>query len=121
MSAGEPPTLNDAQTKDRPTPPVPDPNLQWDGDRMFVVFQCSCGTAFFVCCLTRSGCVCVWDDRFNIYIYDYCKKRGFDKTCEALEDEAGVPPLSEPPINAKQGLLFEYVGGLLALVGFAVY
>lgn len=47
--------------------------------------------------------------RFNIYIYDYCNKRGFHKTANALLSEADIPEESQPPINAKQGLLFEYV------------
>lgn len=45
--------------------------------------------------------------RFNIYIYDYCTKRGFHKTATELLNEANIPPQSSPPINAKQGLLFE--------------
>lgn len=47
--------------------------------------------------------------RFNIYIYDYCTKRGYQRTADALLSEAGLPEESIPPINAKQGLLFEYV------------
>lgn len=46
--------------------------------------------------------------RFNIYIYDYCFKRGFRKTARELLVEADIPAESQPPINAKQGLLFEY-------------
>lgn len=45
--------------------------------------------------------------RFNIYIYDYCHKRGFLKTAQELLTEAELPPDATPPINAKQGLLFE--------------
>ena len=45
--------------------------------------------------------------RFNIYIYDYCIKRGFRKTAHELQQEALIPPTAQPPINAKQGLLFE--------------
>ncbi len=45
--------------------------------------------------------------RFNIYIYDYCYKRGFRKTARELLAEAEIPPDSQPPINARQGLLFE--------------
>ena len=47
--------------------------------------------------------------RFNIYIYDYCNKRGFRKTARELLAEAEIPADSAPPINAKQGLLFESV------------
>ncbi|KAH8093246.1 hypothetical protein BXZ70DRAFT_1010474 [Cristinia sonorae] len=51
-----------------------------------------------------------WDgDRmFNIYIYDYCLKRGYQKTARELLAEADIPAESQPPINAKQGLLFEW-------------
>jgi hypothetical protein len=45
--------------------------------------------------------------RFNIYIYDYCNKRGFRNTAQALAAEAGLDQDAQPPINAKQGLLFE--------------
>lgn len=45
--------------------------------------------------------------RFNIYIYDYCHKRGFKKTARELLLEADIAPESTPPINARQGLLFE--------------
>jgi len=45
--------------------------------------------------------------RFNIYIYDYCHKRGFKKTAKELLIEADIAPDSTPPINARQGLLFE--------------
>ena len=45
---------------------------------------------------------------FNIYIYDYCFKRGFRKTARELLAEAEIPPDSTPPINARQGLLYEW-------------
>lgn len=45
---------------------------------------------------------------FNIYIYDYCNKRGFRETAQKLMVEAEIPPDSAPPINARQGLLFEW-------------
>lgn len=47
--------------------------------------------------------------RFNIYIYDYCSKRGFKQTAQHLMSEAEIPPDAKPPINARQGLLFECV------------
>ena len=47
--------------------------------------------------------------RFNIYILDYCKKRGYRKTANELVSEADISPDSKPPINAQQGLLFEFV------------
>ncbi|KAH6915746.1 hypothetical protein BKA70DRAFT_469207 [Coprinopsis sp. MPI-PUGE-AT-0042] len=45
---------------------------------------------------------------FNIYIYDYCFKRGFRKTARELLAEAEIPADSTPPINARQGLLYEW-------------
>ena len=53
---------------------------------------------------------CPWgllSRRFNIYIYDYCYKRGYKKTAKELLQEADIPIDSKPPINARQGLLFE--------------
>lgn len=47
--------------------------------------------------------------RFNIYIYDYCVKRGFKNTARELQLEADLFPETPPPINARQGLLFECV------------
>jgi hypothetical protein len=46
--------------------------------------------------------------RFNIYIYDYCFKRGFRKTARELLLEAEIAPDATPPIDARQGLLFEF-------------
>ncbi|CAA7265186.1 unnamed protein product [Cyclocybe aegerita] len=60
-------------------PPSTIPPLSWEGDKMF-----------------------------NIYIYDYCFKRGFRKTARELMSEADLQPDSTPPINARQGLLFEW-------------
>jgi LisH len=51
----------------------------------------------------------LYSPRFNIYILDYCKKRGYHKTANQLVAEAEIPPESKPPINAQQGLLFEFV------------
>ncbi|KAH9971663.1 hypothetical protein BGW80DRAFT_429398 [Lactifluus volemus] len=48
------------------------------------------------------------DKMFNIYILDYCKKRGYHKTASQLVAEAEILPESKPPINAQQGLLFEW-------------
>ncbi|KAF7416026.1 Transcriptional activator flo8 [Pleurotus ostreatus] len=67
------------QLKLNPSDPNPGAALSWEGDRMF-----------------------------NIYIYDYCHKRGFLKTAQELLSEADLPPDATPPINAKQGLLFEW-------------
>ncbi|KAF8159314.1 hypothetical protein B0H34DRAFT_655382 [Crassisporium funariophilum] len=49
------------------------------------------------------------DKMFNIYIYDYCFKRGFRKTARELMQEADIPAEASPPIDARQGLLFECV------------
>lgn len=70
--------------------------LSWEGDRMFVL-------SIFAPCISPLILL-----RFNIYIYDYCFKRGFRKTARELLVEADIPAESQPPINAKQGLLFEY-------------
>lgn len=45
--------------------------------------------------------------RFNIYIWDYCQKRGYMGTAQKLVEEAMLPPAPRPPIDAKQGLLYE--------------
>ncbi|PPQ79826.1 hypothetical protein CVT25_002980, partial [Psilocybe cyanescens] len=47
------------------------------------------------------------DKMFNIYIYDYCFKRGFRNTARELMAEAEIVSDPTPPINARQGLLFE--------------
>ncbi|TFK75047.1 hypothetical protein BDN72DRAFT_853736 [Pluteus cervinus] len=73
-----PPTVS-AQQPSPPNDPSSSTQLSWEGDKMF-----------------------------NIYIYDYCYKRGFRKTARELLQEAEIPPESTPPINAKQGLLFEW-------------
>ncbi|KAI0029951.1 hypothetical protein K488DRAFT_88213 [Vararia minispora EC-137] len=48
------------------------------------------------------------DKMFNIYILDYCNKRGYSKTARELMAEADIQPGSAPPIDARQGLLFEW-------------
>lgn len=45
--------------------------------------------------------------RFNIYILDYCLKRGYIDTAKQLRIDAALPEEEKPPIDAKQGLLFE--------------
>lgn len=45
---------------------------------------------------------------FNVYIYDYCSKRGFRRTAQELLHEAELSPDIAPPIDARQGLLFEW-------------
>ncbi|KAF9563604.1 hypothetical protein CPC08DRAFT_632566 [Agrocybe pediades] len=85
MAAAPPPPP--AATPGQPTPMQTDSspvnatsNLSWEGDKMRV---------------------------FNIYIYDYCVKRGFRRTAKELMDEARLPYDAVPPIDARQGLLFE--------------
>ncbi|KAF8273142.1 hypothetical protein EI94DRAFT_1564606, partial [Lactarius quietus] len=56
------------------------------------------------------------DKMFNIYILDYCKKRGYHKTATQLVTEADIPPESKPPINAQQGLLFESAPSLFSFL-----
>ncbi|KAI0685605.1 hypothetical protein BC835DRAFT_1421096 [Cytidiella melzeri] len=73
-----PPTGGPAPLQVLEQSPPPTPT-SWDGDRMF-----------------------------NIYIHDYCIKRGYVKTASELVEEAEIPAESTPPINAKQGLLFEW-------------
>jgi collagen type III alpha len=81
----------------------PSTPLSWEGDRMFVVLF-----VYSFLILTMAS-----TPRFNIYIYDYCYKRGFRKTARELLAEADISPESTPPINARQGLLFEFVYSLL--------
>ncbi|TFL02197.1 hypothetical protein BDV98DRAFT_566866, partial [Pterulicium gracile] len=45
-------------------------------------------------------------NRFNIYIYDYCSKRGYNRTARELQMEADISADASPPINARQGLLY---------------
>ena len=73
--------------------------LSWEGDKMYVLKMPLSDTY-----LTRMPC-----KRFNIYIYDYCFKRGFRKTARELLLEAEIAPDATPPIDARQGLLFESV------------
>ena len=46
--------------------------------------------------------------RFNVYIHDYFLKRGFRKAAKELVQEAEIGSDASPPINARQGFLFEY-------------
>lgn len=55
-----------------------------------------------------------------MYIYDYCTKRGFRKTARELCSEAALDAESRPPIDAKQGLLYEYVGPPVVVVAVVV-
>lgn len=74
--------------------------LSWEGDKMYVLTLLFNDTY-----LTRIFLL----KRFNIYIYDYCFKRGFRKTARELLLEAEIAPDATPPIDARQGLLFESV------------
>jgi hypothetical protein len=80
---GPPQSMSHSSSASAPQqPPMPthSDQITWDGDKMF-----------------------------NIYILDYCKKRGYRKTANELVIEADISPDSKPPINAQQGLLFEFV------------
>lgn len=54
-------------------------NMSWEGDRML-----------------------------HIYLWDYFRKRGYSMAAQALSSEAGLAPDQEVPIDAPQGLLFEW-------------
>lgn len=75
--------------------------LSWEGDRMYVANIYSYLSSFIIFQILFY--------RFNIYIYDYCFKRGYRETARALVNEADLRNDTLPPINAKQGLLFECV------------
>ena len=45
--------------------------------------------------------------RFNIYIWDYCVKRGYNNTARELIAEAKLESNPARPIDAKKGLLYE--------------
>ncbi|GJJ11532.1 hypothetical protein Clacol_005766 [Clathrus columnatus] len=47
------------------------------------------------------------DQMFNVYIHDYFIKRGFHRTAKELVIEADIGSDAYPPINARQGFLFE--------------
>jgi len=83
----------------------PSPNdapLSWEGDKMYVFVPLTLSSLFLI--YRPRGHLL---HRFNIYIYDYCYKRGYKKTAKELQQEADIPENSKPPINARQGLLFE--------------
>ncbi|TFY65668.1 hypothetical protein EVG20_g5412, partial [Dentipellis fragilis] len=96
MASGAPGQPGPTPTETSP----PSSALSWEGDRMCVAIA-----LFFPSRPLTPRCV---PPRFNIYIYDYCMKRGYNKTARELVSEAEIPPESTPPINAKQGLLFEW-------------
>ncbi|EJD48113.1 hypothetical protein AURDEDRAFT_113017 [Auricularia subglabra TFB-10046 SS5] len=49
------------------------------------------------------------DKMLNIYIYDYFTKHGFNKAANELCQEADIDPTGrKPPIDAPQGLLYEW-------------
>lgn len=45
---------------------------------------------------------------FNLYIHDYFTKRGFKRAARELQLEAELGHHNHPPIDARQGLLFEW-------------
>ncbi len=54
--------------------------------------------------------------RLNVYIHDYLIKRGLNSTAEHFRQEANVEQTSVP-VDAQQGLLFEYVYKLIIRFG----
>ncbi|KAL5513334.1 hypothetical protein ACEPAH_3733 [Sanghuangporus vaninii] len=84
MSAASQQTQQQAQAAHTPSASAPSDSsgteeLSWEGDRMF-----------------------------NIYIWDYCVKRGYTNTARELAEEAKLQSNPRPPIDAKQGLLYEW-------------
>ncbi|KAL1739564.1 hypothetical protein HDZ31DRAFT_77507, partial [Schizophyllum fasciatum] len=51
----------------------------------------------------------IWegDHMFNVYVHDYCMKRGFNRTADALKEDAELGDIV-PPIQTKQGFIFEW-------------
>lgn len=48
------------------------------------------------------------DRMLHIYLWDYFRKRGYNHAAQALVSEAGLLPNQEVPIDAPQGLIFEW-------------
>ncbi|KAN0063700.1 hypothetical protein ACQY0O_003750 [Thecaphora frezii] len=63
----------------QPRGPSSAPQIAWEGDRML-----------------------------HIYMWDYCQKRKFHRAAQAFISEAGVSPDQQVPIDAPQGLLYEW-------------
>lgn len=48
-------------------------------------------------------------DKLDVYVWDYCKRRGYHSAAKALTSDAGLPDVPETPLKTPQGFLFEYV------------
>lgn len=48
-------------------------------------------------------------DKLDLYVWDYCKRRGYHSAAKALAADAGLSDAPEIPLKTPQGLLFEYV------------
>lgn len=48
------------------------------------------------------------EDRLDLYVWDYCQRRGYLSAANALAADAGLPFSPEIPLKTTQGLLFEY-------------
>ena len=72
--------------------------LVWEHDKMW---------AGRVACAAVSPGLSASPRRLNVYILDYFQKRGFAKSARELVEEAEIE--RKPPIDARQGLLYECV------------
>ena len=102
----QPPGSSAAPAPQPPPGPPSSEQITWEGDKMYAL---SSSSPISLTTLPSFPPLLPPLSRFNIYILDYCKKRGYHKTATQLVTEADIPPESKPPINAQQGLLFESV------------
>jgi hypothetical protein len=99
----QPPGSSSAPPPQPPPGPQSSEQITWEGDKMYAsLLPHPSPQSLPLPPLSHPPVL-----RFNIYILDYCKKRGYHKTATQLVTEADIPPESKPPINAQQGLLFE--------------
>jgi hypothetical protein len=47
--------------------------------------------------------------RLNLYVYEYMRKRKWDKAADQFSLEAGVQKDAKTPKESDEGLLYEYV------------
>lgn len=43
-----------------------------------------------------------------LYVIDYCEKRKYTEAAASLRRDSGLPPASKPPMDSKEGLLYEW-------------
>jgi len=112
----QPPPGSSSVSAPQPPHPPPHSEITWDGDKMSasLLFPLHSPISHPSPSLSHTPSFPLF--RFNIYILDYCKKRGYHKTANQLVTEADIPPESKPPINAQQGLLFECVSSSLPIL-----